>query len=662
MYEQVSHSLLNYILDEMTPELQKRDLRHFYTRLGANFYAIYTLFYHLYGQREDFREQIISLVEVMATRYLQRHAKLRHLDQEREIDHNWFLSQEWVGMALYADGFAGNLEGVRSKLPYLQELGVNMLHVMPVLLCPEGASDGGYAVSDFRNVDPRVGTLEDINELSSATLKRGMLLTLDMVVNHTSDEHEWAQRARAGEQKYQDYFYVFPNRDVPDMFEESMPEIFPQHSPGNFTWDEQMQKWVMTVFNSYQWDLNYSNPAVFIEMIDNILFWANQGADIIRLDAVAFLWKKIGTNCQNLRESHLILQMMKDCCQVTAPGVLFIAEAIVAPIEIIKYFGEDAVIAKECEIAYNATFMALLWDAVATKNTQLLRRGILSLPTKLDRATWLNYVRCHDDIGLGFDDKDIIAAGYEPLAHRRFLVDYFTGQYDDSAARGQPFGVNPKTGDARISGSLASLVGLEVALENNDEAAIDKAIKQILLLHSMICAFGGIPLLYYGDEIGTLNDCQFMQDEKKAGDNRWMHRPTIDWEKAELRHRHGTVEQRIFDGLKKMIEVRKGISAFADFNNRELIDTGNPHLFAFWRSNPLLPNGAVLVVANFDEAPQYMELGSLGNRGMFGYGKLHDLYSGESPSLFKDQLVVPPFHFYWLNDERPDVGLVRSIA
>jgi amylosucrase len=657
MYEQVSHSLLNRILDELKPDLQNRDLRHFYTRLGANFYAIYTLFYYLYGQREDFREHIINLVEVMATRYVQRHATLRHLDEEREINHNWFLSQEWVGMALYADGFAGNLEGVRSKLPYLQELGVNMLHVMPVLVCPEGASDGGYAVSDFRNVDPRVGTLDDINELSSATLKRGMLLTLDMVVNHTSDEHEWAQRARAGEQKYQEYFYIFDNRDVPDMFEESMPEIFPQTSPGNFTWDESMQKWVMTVFNSYQWDLNYSNPAVFIEMIDNILFWANQGADIIRLDAVAFLWKKIGSNCQNLRESHLILQMMKDCCQVTAPGVLFIAEAIVAPIEIIKYFGEDAVIAKECEIAYNATFMALLWDAVATKNTQLLRKGIQSLPTKLDRATWLNYVRCHDDIGLGFDDKDIIAAGYEPFAHRRFLVDYFTGQYEDSPSRGQPFGVNLKTGDARISGSLASLLGLEVALENNDEEAIDRTVKLILLLHGMICSFGGIPLLYYGDEIGTLNDCQFMQDENKAGDNRWMHRPTIDWEKAELRHRHGTVEQRIFDGIKKILDVRKGITAFADFNNRELTDVGNPHLFAFWRSNPMLPNGSVLVVANFDDTPQYMGLSALGNRGMFGYGKLHDHYSGESPRLFKDQLVVPPYHFYWLTDERPDVGM-----
>jgi amylosucrase len=315
------------------------------------------------------------------------------------------------------------------------------------------------------------------------------------------------------------------------------------------------------------------------------------------------------------------------------------------------------VIAKECEIAYNATYMALMWDAVATKNTQLLRQGILSLPTKLDRATWLNYVRCHDDIGLGFDDSDIIAAGYQPLAHRRFLVEYFTGQYDDSRSRGQPFGVNLKTGDARISGSLASLVGLEAALEEGNEYEIDRAIKVILLMHSMICSFGGIPLLYYGDEIGSLNDSQFMQDENKAGDNRWIHRPTIDWEKAELRHKHGTPEQRIFDGLKKMIGVRKGIAAFADFNNRELIDPGNPHLFVFWRSNPMMPNGSILVVANFDDSPQYMELSILGNRGMFGHGNLLDLCSGESPRLFKDQLVVPPYHFYWLTDQRPDVGL-----
>lgn len=652
MYEQVSHSLLNEILDELKPEIRKRDLRHFYTRLGANFYAIHSLFDRLYGRRPDFKEQMVHLVEVMASRYLERSDELEQIDMAREKEHNWFLSQEWVGMALYADGFGGDLAGVQSHLPYLQELGVNMVHIMPMLVCPQGASDGGYAVSNFEDINPRVGSLEQLQDLAVQMRKRNMLLTLDVVVNHTSNEHEWARRARGGEQEYRDYYYVFPNRDIPDMFEETMPEVFPETSPGNFTWDEEMRQWVMTVFNSYQWDLNYGNPAVFIEMIDIILFWANRGADIVRLDAVAFLWKKIGTTSQNEQEAHLILQLMKDCSQVTAPGVLFIAEAIVAPQQIIKYFGEDAVIAKECEIAYNATFMALLWDTVATKNAKLLTQGIRSLPNKLDRATWLNYIRCHDDIGLGFDDTDIIAAGYQPAQHRRFLLDYFTGQFDESAARGQPFGRNDKTGDARISGSLASLVGLETALEGGNPEDIDDAIRVILLLHSMILSFGGIPLLYYGDEIGTLNDCTFLEDENKAGDNRWMHRPKINWDLAGLRHQHGSVQQRIYDGLKKLIAVRKSLPAFADFNNRELLDVDNPFLFVFLRNHPERPSETILVVANFDANPQYLDLANLGNRGHFHMGSLQDVASGEIPALFKDQLVVPPYRFYWLTDQR----------
>ena len=653
MYEQVSHSLLNQILDELKPDIRKRDLRHFYTRLGANFYAIHSLFHHLYGKRDDFISQMVRLVEVMAAQYIRRGADLKQIDIARERDHNWFLSPDWVGMALYADGFAGNLEGLKSRLGYLQELGVNMVHIMPILECPKGASDGGYAVSDFRNIDERVGTMDELRELGSAMRRRNILLTLDVVVNHTSDEHRWAQQARQGDAKYQDYYYIFDDRDVPDMFEETMPEVFPETAPGNFTFDETMGKWVMTVFNTYQWDLNYSNPAVFIEILDIILFWANQGADIVRLDAVAFLWKKIGTTCQNEREAHLILQLLKDCSQVTAPGVLFIAEAIVAPVEIAKYFGEDAVIAKECEIAYNATFMALLWEAIATKNAKLLDQGIRSLPDKLDRATWLNYVRCHDDIGLGFDNSDIVKAGYDPYAHRRFLVDYFTGVYDDSPARGQPFGRNDKTGDARISGALASLVGLEVAIERNDELAIGRSIDLILLLHSMIMSFGGIPLLYYGDEIGTLNDCTFLQDENKAKDNRWMHRPRIDWDRAERRHSHGSVEQRIFTGLQKMIAVRKSTPAFADYNNRTLIETGNPHLFVFMRNNPFIHHDSVLIVGNFDSSPQSLTLSDLANRGQFAYGQLRDLYSGEAPTQFKDQLVVPSHRFYWLTDARP---------
>ncbi len=648
MYEQVSHSLLNDILIDLEHDIKDKNLQHFYIRLGANFYAIYSLFYQLYGHRPDFNQQLHQLVRTLTRTYMARPQQLRKLDLAREKDHNWFLSQKWVGYALYCKEFSGGLNSLQKRLGYLQDLGINMLHVMPILDCPKGKSDGGYAVRDFRRINPEVGTVADLDDLVKNLKKRGMLLALDVVVNHTSNEHEWAMKARAGDKIHQDYYHVFDDRETPDMYEETMPEVFPETSPGNFTWDEAMGKWVMTVFNDFQWDLNYKNPAVFIEMVDIILFWANHGADIVRLDAVAFLWKKIGSTCQNEREAHLILQLMKDCCQVTAPGVLFIAEAIVAPIEVIKYFGEDAINAKECEIAYNATFMALLWDAVATKRATLLSLGIKSIPDKLERATWLNYIRCHDDIGLGFDDNDIRLAGYDPRLHRKFLVDYYTGNHKVSPARGVAFGINKKNGDARIAGSLASLSGLESAIENNDAKATQEAIDTILLLHSMILAFGGIPLLYYGDEIGTLNDISYLDDEHKQNDSRWVHRPRLNWDKATLRNTHGSVEQRTFSALKKMIAVRKEITAFADHNNRELLEVENPHLFVFSRFDNINTYSRVLVIGNFDNQPQSLNIEGLRKKGFLQHNAAKDLHTGDSISIEDEQLEIPALGFYWL--------------
>ena len=650
MYEQASHAMLNEILMELKPEIGEHRLRHFYTRLGANFYAIHSLFHLLYGERPDFKAHMVNLVETLAVRYMERSPQLRKSDLARERDYNWFLSQKWVGMALYCDRFSDDLKGLRTKLPYLQDLGINLLHIMPILDCPPDQADGGYAVRDFFKVDARYGSTEDVEALAATLKKRDMLLVLDVVVNHTSSEHKWAQKARQGEKKFQDYYYVFDDREMPDTFEETMPEVFPATAPGNFTWDDAMGKWVMTVFNTYQWDLNYRNPAVLIEMIDIILFWANQGADILRLDAVAFLWKKIGSTCQNEREAHLLLQLMKDCCQVTAPGVLFIAEAIVAPSEVTKYFGEDAINAKECEIAYNATLMSLLWDGVATKNAVLLNLGIKHLPVKLERATWLNYVRCHDDIGLGFDDKDAQLAGYDPTQHRRFLLDYFTGKFPGSTARGLPFGENPKTGDARISGALASLAGLEAALDCGDPAAIDDAIKTIVMLHSLILSFGGIPLFYYGDAIGTLNSLAYLADPAERDDNRWVNRSFFDWQKAALRHQSGTVEQRIFSALKKMIAMRKELNAFADFDNRQLLSVDNPNLLVFLRTDLHNARNRVLVVSNFNPLAQRLPLGALRLYGLFQQEAMRELCSGERITVEDDAVMVPPLVCCWLVD------------
>ncbi len=648
MYEQVSHSLLNDILTEIEVEIKDKNLQYFYTRLGANFYAIYSLFHQLYGRRADFKPQLLQLVKVLMRAYIARPQKLRKIDRAREKNHEWFLSQQWVGYALYCKEFSGDLKGLETKLGYLLDLGINMLHIMPILDCPKGKSDGGYAVRDFRKINAEIGTIEDLDALTANLKKRNTLLVLDVVMNHTSDEHAWAAQARAGDKRFQDYYYVFDDRSMPDLYEETMPEVFPENSPGNFTWDAEMGKWVMTVFNDYQWDLNYQNPAVFIDMADIILFWANHGADVIRLDAVAFLWKKIGSTCQNEREAHLILQLMKDCCQVTAPGVLFIAEAIVAPVEVIKYFGEDAINAKECEIAYNATLMALLWEAVATKKATLLNYAIRSIPDKLERATWLNYVRCHDDIGLGFDDHDIRLAGYEPIQHRQFLINYYTGKFADSSAKGIAFGTNKKNGDARIAGSLASLAGLQTAIENNDAEAISRSIDTILLLHGLILAFGGIPLIYYGDSIGTLNDQAYLEDDHKKNDNRWIHRPAMDWQRSLLRHEKGTIEQRIFSSLKKMIAVRKEITAFADHNNRDVIALDNPHLFCFSRFDGVGSHPRVLVICNFDHTPQALSLDGLRKLGLLQHSSVKDLLSEQTLDLSAAIINLPQLGMYWL--------------
>ena len=650
MYEETSHSLLNEILTELNPDFLKTDPQPFHTRLGGNFYSIYQLFHKFYGHRPDFRSQLKKLIAVLVAQYIARNESFKQSDLKREKDSNWFLNQQWVGMALYTDGFATDLTGLKSRLGYFQELGVNLVHLMPMMECPKKASDGGYAVSDFCEIDERFGTLQELREVAQALHQQEALLTMDVVLNHTSDEHEWAQKAKQGDATYQDYYYTFDTRETPDAFEQSLPEIFPEHAPGNFTWNEPMQKWVMTVFNTYQWDLNYTNPAVFTEIVNVILFWANQGADILRLDAVAFLWKKIGTDSQNEEEAHLLLQMLKDCCQVTAPGVLFIAEAIVAPQEIIRYFGGNDVADKECEIAYNATFMALLWDSVATKNTRLLNQSLKNLPTKPKQTTtWLNYVRCHDDIGLGYNDNDILEAGYDPHAHRSFLIDYFTGKFEGSDARGLPFGYNEKTGDSRISGSLASLIGLETALEADDKAAIDRALEKILLLHGMILSYGGIPLFYYGDELGTLNDNSYLQDPAKADDNRWTHRPKIDWEIAERRKVAGTIENRLFSAFKKMVAVRKETQAFADLNNRDLLSVSNPHLLIFVRYEHEHPENKVLIVANFDNSPQSVYLSEVTQQSHFNFGEARDLYTGEKPEIHHDVLVIPANKFYWLS-------------
>ncbi len=588
-------------------------------------------------------EKLLSILEVS---FKNRNASLKELDISKNKNEPWFLSNQLCGMSLYVDRFAENLKGITKKMRYFEELGVNFLHLMPIFESPQNESDGGYAVSNFRKIDAKFGNIEDVKTLKHCMQQKNIFLMLDIVLNHTSHKHDWALRAKKGDKKYQDYFYFFDDRKIPDALEKTMPEIFPESSPGNFTYIKELDKWVMTVFHNYQWDLNYRNPNVFNEMLENIFFSANLGVDVLRIDAPAFLWKKEGTSSQNLEEAHTIIQLIKQCVQVVAPGMALLAEAIVSPVEIIKYFGQENYIAKESDFAYNATQMAVQWDALATGDTTVMQAAQKFLLQKPYGTSWITYTRCHDDIGLGYDDYMIDEAGYNAYQHRTFIKNYYSGLYDGSTSKGALFSVNEKTGDARISGTLASLCGLEMAVNNKDNLAIDIAIKKIILMQAQSFFIGGLPIIFYGDEVGYTNDYTYLREEAKSYDNRWMHRPLIDWEKNKYRKIENTVEQKIFLKTQKLINVRKNISVFSDKKNITWLNVPNKKIAAFLRA---WDDERIYCIFNFSNITTNISWYCFKQNGQTP-SKLYDHWSDKEYAVGYDYeyLVIEPYQFFIL--------------
>lgn len=636
--------LLHDVVSLLSKKHADKDLSEFLVRLGAQFGDVFIRFTRLYGDRADFSSRFSELILALADMHLAREPELRELDRQREEDKDWIMSPNWVATMLYVDRFSKNLKGFMQKIDYLEELGVNYVHLMPLLKMPQEANDGGYAVSDYRTVEERFGSMADIRKIAKTFRSKNMLLELDLVLNHTANEHEWAKKALQGEKEYQDMYYMYDDRSMPDAFEQTLPEIFPETAPGNFTYLPAINKWVFTVFNTYQWDLNYTNPKVFIEMIKILLNLANQGVDVLRLDAVAFMWKKLGTQSQNLDEAHILLRLFKACTKIAAPGVVFKAEAIVQPVEIVKYLGGGKV--DECEIAYNASYMVYLWDAIATQNKRILEHGLHNIPRLPRGTTWINYIRCHDDIGLGYADQDILAAGYNPFEHKQFMISYYVGEYDGSPAKGQRFMYNPKTKDARITGATATLLGLEKGLEEDNAALIEQAIRKMLLMHSGIMSFGGIPLVYYGDELACTNDYSFLKDPTKHDDNRWLNRPVIDWEKAAKRNKPGTLEHRVFGAIQRMIALRKTIPEFYNENDYQLVQNENAHVFSFLRVRDW---HKTLVLMNMSAQPQTLSQAILEQTGFGHY--VYDQYQQQDVALENGLLTLEPFQFLWLKQK-----------
>ena len=633
--------LLNDSILKLSLKINGKDSFYFFTRLGKAYHKLEELFFSIYEKNRVNEAYFQKLLEALGEKYVERVDDLKKIDIEREENKEWFMNPNWVGTMLYTDRYNKDLKGFIKKIDYLEELGINYVHLMPLLSMPKGENDGGYAVSDYKTVDKKFGTMKDIENISKIFREKNMLLELDLVLNHTSNEHEWAKKALNGEKEFQDMYYMYDNRKIPDEFEKSLPEVFPETAPGNFTYLSEINKWVFTVFNTYQWDLNYTNPKVFIEMAKILLNLANKGIDIMRLDAVAFMWKRIGTSSQNLPEAHTVLQLFKACTKIVAPGVLFKAEAIVQPEDIVKYLGLGG--EEECEIAYNASYMVYLWDAMATQNKKILENGLSHIPRLPKGTTWINYIRCHDDIGLGYADKDIMASGYSPYDHKQFIISYYVGEFQGSPAKGQRFMYNPKTGDSRITGSTASLLGLEKAIDNKNHSLEEKALKKILLMHSGIMTLGGIPLVYYGDELASVNDYSYLKEPSKKNDNRWLNRPVIDWEKSENRSKKGTVEYKIFNGIKKMIQIRKNIKEFHSENDFELVKNENDHIFSFLRE---FEGEKTLVLMNMSEHAQYLNQYILEKTGI--KFDAVDQFSGKKVEVHNREIKLLPFEFLWL--------------
>lgn len=626
-------------LKRLLPRIDKRlaelsDGSIFRERLERHFPAFFTLFYELYAQHYDFYYHLEETLHALIDAYAARSSILKELDKRREDDPLWFQSEKMMGAVCYVDLFAGNLAGIRERIPYFEELGLTYLHLMPLFKAPERNNDGGYAVSSFREVNPALGTMAELVALTRELRDHGISVVVDFVFNHTSNEHEWALNALAGDPEYQAYYRMFDDRTIPDQYEPLLREIFPEQAPGSFTYQPSIQKWVWTTFYSFQWDLNYANPALFRAMLGEMLFLANQGIEILRLDAVPFIWKQIGTNCENLPQAHTLIRAYNALVRIAAPALLFKSEAIVHPRDVRSYIG-----ANECQVSYNPILMVSIWEALATRETEFFRHTLSKqFPLRGD-ATWINYLRSHDDIGWGFADEDAAELGINGYDHRYFLNLFYTGRFPGSFASGVPFNYNPRTQDMRISGTLASLAGLEKGIQSGNADYQHAAIQRILMIHSLILSVGGIPLIYLGDELGTTNDYTYRDDQAKKDDSRWVHRPRAKTESYERRHDPTSIEGTIFSELKRLISLRKSLPELANGTTR-FIDTGNRHLLGYIRHEKLL------VLANFSDFPQYASKTML-REVWSAVDQSMDVITQTSfyPS---DELRLEPYQYLWL--------------
>lgn len=590
----------------------------------------------LYGKDDatGFDGWLGELLQTIGQCLAARPAELLALDEDRLAHPDWFLQSRMLGYCAYVDRFAGTLDGVRQRVPYLRELGVTYLHLLPFLKMQAGDNDGGFAVASFEAIEPRLGTMADLDALTAQLRASGISLCGDFVLNHVASDHPWAQAALRGEARYRDYFHVFPDRSLPDAYEAQLSQVFPEVAPGNFTAVPALGGWVWSTFYPYQWDLNYGNRAVFADIAKALLGLANHGVEVFRLDSSPFLWKRPGTSCVNQPEVHLILQALRAVIELAAPGVLLKAEAIVPTAELPPYFGSGEARGHECHLAYHSSLMAAGWAALAEQRTDLLARVIDGTPELPSSATWLTYVRCHDDI-VWSTLKPEIAAGGESFSQRLTPVSRFlAGEVDGSFARGQAFQTSAEVPVFGSNGMTAALTGLSTATTADE---IVHAERRIRLLYALALSFGGLPLIYMGDELGQGNDESDAHAALRDADGRWLQRPLLDTARWIARDRPGSPSARIHALLRELVQVRKQLPMLAADQPRRRLTTADPALLVLARGD------AFVAVMNFSALPKTLPLSALGD--IDNSAPWSDAFTGQAATA---ALSLAPWDLCWL--------------
>ncbi|MEL7344422.1 MAG: alpha-amylase family protein [Pseudomonadota bacterium] len=625
----------------MTGDVTAKTL--FDLRLERSASDLFPMLEGLYAHREDYGAFRAALLDALETGWSKRSRALKLQDLKRDLEPDWFLRSDMVGYACYTDRFAGKLSGIAEKIPYLQSLGVTYLHLMPLLEPRPRPNDGGYSVKDYRRVNPDLGSMKDLSALTKRLREENISLCIDLVVNHTAKEHDWAKKALAGDPYYQDFYHFFYDDAVPQEYERTLVEIFPNDAPGNFTYLEDHARWVWTTFNDHQWDLNWSNPWVFLEIVKVMTFLANKGVDVFRLDAVAFMWKRKGTRCQSEPEVHQILRALRACSRIASSAVIHLEEAITGPAEMLTYLGRGEHEGREGNLAYHNNLMVHYWAALATRDTRLMAKVLAeNFPESLPNATYATYLRCHDDIGWAVTDEDAGAMELSGVGHREFLSRFYAGDFSGSFASGAYFQINEDTGDSRISGTLASLAGLEQAINRNDARGIELAVHRILMGTAMIASFGGIPLIYMGDEVATLNDPSFRDDPLRANDSRWLHRPMMDWARVQGASDATTPQGQVLHGTRHIMARRKALPELSAGVPTRILFPDAKEVFAFCR---FAPTGPVICLYNFSETTISIPVSWLRDQGM---SQVYDLLSEGPLSINASAFALLPYGRVWV--------------